>query len=236
MTRIIGISAGREGKVTESLVKAILEGSGEEYEFISLSGKLIRPCEGGTSCVKDNRCVLEDDLQPVLEKCYRAEAIVFGAPNYWDHMNAKGLAFWERACFSGRHNSVFPLEGKLGVIAAVAGTDHGKPVIDDLKMYFDDARMHLVGEISAQGEYACFTCGYGNHCPVGGFVEMYPLGTTVRPKIVPSLTNQHPDNPDLPEEERSRLDAARKLGETLGKVLRIKKKKMEKFTSASSES
>ena len=96
--------------------------------------------------------------------------------------------------------------------------------------------MHLVGEISAQGEYACFTCGYGNHCPVGGFVDMYPLGTTVRPKIVPSLTNQHPDNPDLPDEERNRLDAARKLGETLGKVLRIKKKKLEKFTSASSES
>ena len=136
MTRIIGISAGRDGKVTESLVKAILEGSGEEYEFISLSGKLIRPCEGGTGCVKDNRCVLEDDFQQVIEKCYGAEAIVFGAPNYWDHMNAKGQAFWERACFSGRHNSVFPLEGKLGVIAAVAGTDYGEPVIKDLEAYF----------------------------------------------------------------------------------------------------
>jgi multimeric flavodoxin WrbA len=241
MSRIIGISAGREGKVTESLVRAILEGSGEEYEFISLSGKLIRPCEGGTGCAKDNRCVLEDDFQPVLEKCYGAEAygaeaIVFGAPNYWDHMNGKGIAFWERACFSGRHNSVFPLEGKLGVIAAVAGTDYGQPVIDNLKMYFDDARMHLVGEISIQGEYACFTCGYGNHCPVGGFVEMYPLGTRANPELVPSLTNQHPDKPDLPEEERNRLNAARELGKTLSRVLHIKATKLEKFASASVES
>jgi multimeric flavodoxin WrbA len=151
-------------------------------------------------------------------------------------MNAKGQAFWERACFSGRHNSVFPLEGKLGVIAAVAGTDHGTPVINDLKMYFDDARMHIVGEISVQGEYACFTCGYGNHCPVGGFVEMYPLGTTVRPELLPSLTNQHPNNPDLPEEKRNRLNDARKMGETLSRVLGIRKKKLENFTSASSES
>jgi multimeric flavodoxin WrbA len=236
MARIVGISAGRDGKVTESLVKAILEGSGEDYEFISLSGKLIRPCEACNGCVKTNKCVLEDDFQPVLDKCYAADAIVFGAPNYWDHMNAKGQAFWERACFSGRHNSVFPLEGKLGVIAAVAGTDHGAPVIDDLKMYFDDARMHVVGEISVQGEYACFTCGYGNHCPVGGFVDMYPLGTTVRPELLPSLTNQHPNKPDLPEEERNRLNDARKMGQILSRVLGIRKKKLENFASTPSDS
>jgi multimeric flavodoxin WrbA len=236
MARIVGISAGRDGKVTESLVKAILEGSGEDYEFISLSGKLIRPCEACNGCVKTNKCVLEDDFQPVLDKCYAADAIVFGAPNYWDHMNAKGQAFWERACFSGRHNSVFPLEGKLGVIAAVAGTDHGAPVIDDLKMYFDDARMHVVGEISVQGEYACFTCGYGNHCPVGGFVDMYPLGTTVRPELLPSLTNQHPNKTDLPEEERNRLNDARKMGQILSRVLGIRKKKLENFASTPSDS
>jgi hypothetical protein len=95
--------------------------------------------------------------------------------------------------------------------------------------------MHVVGEISVQGEYACFTCGYGNHCPVGGFVEMYPLGTTVKPELLPSLTNQHPNNPDLPEEKRNRLNDARKMGETLSRVLGIRKKKLENFTSASSE-
>jgi hypothetical protein len=65
---------------------------------------------------------------------------------------------------------------------------------------------------------------------------MYPLGTTAKPEIVPSLTNQHPNNPDLPEEERNRLKDARKMGETLSRVLRIRKKKLEKFTSACSES
>lgn len=230
MDEIIGISAGRNNKVTESLIKAILEGSGKEYKFISLSGKLIRPCEACNGCVKNNRCIMKDDFQDIIEECYQAKAIVFGAPNYWGHMNAKGQAFWERACFSGRHNSVFPLEGKLGVIAAVAGTGNGQPVIDDLEEYFEDARLHIVKEISVQGEYACFTCGYGNHCPVGGFVDMYPLGTAIKPEIVPSLTNQNPDNPDLPEEERNLLNSARKVGEVLSKVLDTKENKTEEFT------
>ena len=229
MAEIVGISAGRDGKVTESLVRAILEGSGRDCEFISLSGKLIRPCIACNECVKENRCTLEDDLQEVLDKCYEAEAIVFGAPNYWDHMNALGQAFWERVCFSGRHNSVFPLEGKLGVIAAVAGTGHGTPVVNDIAAYFKDARIHTVGDISVQGEDPCFTCGHGNYCPVGGLADKYPLGIAVEPELVPCLTNQYPENPDLPKEERSRLNDARKMGEVLSVVLKMRAKKLEKF-------
>ena len=231
MAEIVGISAGRHGKVTESLVRAILEGAGGDGEFISLSGKLIRPCIACNECVKNNRCTLEDDLQEVLERCYEAEAIVFGAPNYWDHMNALGQAFWERACFSGRHNSVFPLEGKLGVIAAVAGTGHGTPVVNDIAAYFKDARIHTVGDISVQGEDPCFTCGHGNYCPVGGLADKYPLGIDVKPELVPSLTNQYPENPDLSEEERSRLKDARRMGEILSVVLKMKKKKLAKWSS-----
>lgn len=234
MAEIVGISAGREGKVTESLVRAILEGSGRDCEFISLSRKLIRPCIACSECVKENRCSLEDDLQEVLDECYEAEAIVFGAPNYWDHMNALGQAFWERACYSGRHNSVFPLEGKLGVIAAVAGAGDGKPVVNDIAAYFKDARIHTVGDISVQGEDPCFTCGHGNYCPVGGLADKYPLGIAVEPELVPSLTNQYPENPDLPKEERSRLNDARKMGEVLSVVLKTRAKKLEKFARARS--
>jgi hypothetical protein len=87
-----------------------------------------------------------------------------------------------------------------------------------------------VEEISIQGEYACFTCGYGNHCPVGGFVDMYPLGTAIKPEIMPTLTNQHPDQPDLSDEKRNLLIAAQKIGKVLSKVLDIKKAKQKKFT------
>jgi hypothetical protein len=229
VAEIIGISAGRKNKVTESSVKAILEGTGKESTFISLSGKVIRPCEACNGCVKTNRCILKDDFQPVLEQCYQAEAIVFGAPNYWNHMNAKGQSFWERTCFSGRHNSVFPLQGKLGVIVAVSGGDEGHYVVKDLETFFEDARIHLVESITVQGEYACFTCGHGNYCPVGGFKELFPLGTPITKSLFPSLTNQHPEISDLKPEKRDLLEKARGIGKTLSKVLKTKRAKEEGF-------
>ncbi len=225
MVDIVGISSGRKNKVSDSLVKAILQGTGREYTFINLSGKLIRPCEACNGCVDTNRCVLKDDLVPILDKCCEAQAIVFGAPRHWNHMNAKGLAFWERACFSGRHNSVFPLQAKLGVIVGVAGGGDARCVIQDLEIYFDDARMYLVKTISAQGEYACFSCGYGNYCPVGGFAELFPLGTPIAESITPSIRNQYPEIPDIESERRNLLPIATEIGKTLDKVLEIKQKK-----------
>lgn len=226
MPLILGISAGRKGKVTDSAVRAVLDGAAKESDletsFISLAGKLIRPCEACNGCADDNRCVLKDDLQEVLDQCHEAEAIVFGAPRQWNHMNAKALAFWERACFSGRHNAVFPLAGKYGLIVAVAGSDRPEPVVEDLTVFFQDARMHLAATLPVQGEYACFTCGYGNYCAVGGFKNLFPLGTEITPKIMPSLTNQHPEKADLGPSLRDLTGRAREAGRTLARLVEIR--------------
>lgn len=229
MGYVLGISSGRKGKVTDSAVREILTGCSQnsdlEARFIGLSGKLIRPCEGCNGCADDNRCVLKDDLDPVLNQCLGAEAIIFGAPRYWNHMNAKALAFWERACFSGRHNAFFPLAGKYGIIAAVAGSDRSGPVVADLTTFFEDARMHPAGTLAVQGEYACFSCGYGDLCAVGGFKELFPLGTEIRPEITPSLANQHPELADLEPDRRDLTQEAREVGRTLARLLEIRRKK-----------
>ncbi len=108
MKKVIGVSAGRKKKISETVIKAVLNGMKEfpdiETELITLSGKVIRPCEACNGCVKSNRCILNDDFQAIMDKLTNADGIVFGAPTYWDRMNGKGQAFWERACFSGRHN------------------------------------------------------------------------------------------------------------------------------------
>lgn len=169
--------------------------------------------------MNNNQCVLRDDFQPILEKCFEAQSIVFGAPRYWNHTNAKGQAFWERACFSGRHHSVFPLQGKLGVIAAVAGSGDGRPVVEDIEIFFDDAKIHALETIAIQGEYVCFTCGSGSDCPVGGFVELFPLGTRITREIIPSLINQHPNMCNLKPDEHNLSARAREIGRRLGRAL-----------------
>jgi multimeric flavodoxin WrbA len=104
------------------MVKYVLEKSGEPFEYISLSGKRIGGCQACLSCAKDNICVLEDDWAKIRDKMFEAEAIVFGAPNYYGMINAHGHAFLERT-FSLRHRERFPIAGKLNAIISTGRVD-----------------------------------------------------------------------------------------------------------------
>ena len=117
----------------------------------------------------------------------------------------------ELVCFSGRHNSVFPLAGKPGVIVAVDGIGDDRHVLRDAGLFFEDARINLVDKIVAQGEYACFSCGYGNRCSVGGFVELFPLGTPITKEIIPTIENQHPEICDLEPSNDSSAESLKNI-------------------------
>mgnify|MGYP006292678855 FL=1 len=119
-------------------------------------------------------------------------------------MNAKGRAFWERVCFSTRHNSNFSLEGKLGIIIGVSGNGDSNGVIKDIKTFYSDAKINIVDKVEIQGEYACFTCGYGESCTVGGLAKLYDLPMDIKEEYVPDLCNQHPEK-GIKEDIRNNL-------------------------------
>ncbi|TDO83356.1 NADPH-dependent FMN reductase [Halanaerobium saccharolyticum] len=171
----IGISAGRENKVTEKAVKTILKASGEDYDFYSLSSFEILSCDGCNGCVESHQCVKDDQLNQMSEAMQQAAGIVFGAPEYWDGMNAKGRAFWERICFSTRHNEYFPLADKPAVLIGISGDGNSAGVIEDGIEFMQDARLEIIEKIEIKGEYACFDCGYGHLCQVGGLKNFYDL-------------------------------------------------------------
>jgi multimeric flavodoxin WrbA len=178
ISMILGISAsGRADGVTSEAVKAVLKASGLDYEYVSLAGKRINGCIGCTACAADNTCKVQDDWNEIGEKMRKADAIVFGATNYFGRMNALGHACWERAfCF--RHREVFSLAGKLGVTVAVEyeGNNKVRPEIEDFMLR---NKMVIVESVSAKGYSQCFTCGFGHNCGVGytfrvhGFVEKF---------------------------------------------------------------
>lgn len=94
--------------VTEELVKNILKNSGEPFEYVSLKGKNIMGCQGCLACAGDTICVQNDDWAEIRDKMFEANAVVFGAPNYYGTINAVGHAFLERT-FSLRHRNGFAL-------------------------------------------------------------------------------------------------------------------------------
>ncbi|MDF2501348.1 MAG: NADPH-dependent reductase [Anaerosporomusa subterranea] len=205
---ILGISAsGRNDGVTSETVKAVLKASELEYEYISLAGKQINGCIGCTACAADNTCKVQDDWNEIGEKMREADAIVFGAPNYFGRMNALGHAFWERAfCF--RHQEVFSLAGKLGVIVSVEyeGNSRVKPEIED---FMSRNKMVVVESVFAKGSSQCFTCGYGHDCGVGNVVRLHGFIEKVEDKHLP---------PCFSQQEEAKIQAY-KAGKILGSIL-----------------
>lgn len=206
---ILGISAsGRPTGVTSEAVKTILSSSGLEYAYISLAGKRIQGCIGCTLCAPDNLCKFQDDWNEIGEKMRKADAIVFGAPNYFGRMNAIGHAFWERT-FSFRHREIFNLAGKLGVIVSSGykGEDPVKPQIEDFMLR---NKMAVVETVRVDGYSQCYTCGYGHNCGVGHVVKVHGFLDKIEDKDFP---------PHFKQQEQAQLQAY-KAGKVLGSILR----------------
>ncbi len=207
--RILGISGSpRKDDVSgvSKLVKTILEASGCEYEYVSLRGKKISGCIACLGCVEDNICKVQDDLTPLREKIVAAEAYVIGAPNYFTGINAATQALLER-WFQFRHQAGNLLWGKLAVVVGVGGSS-GEPAADTLEKYLAYNFIDTIAKVAGQGAASCFSCGFGETCPVGIPLMLFGDGVKITPEIIPDVGKQ-------PEVMAAAAAAGRLLGDRL---------------------
>jgi multimeric flavodoxin WrbA len=98
--KIIGFNGSpRLNGSTAWALEKILEGATEQGASTEVfhSGKLdIKPCRGCLGCVKSDRCVMQDDMQPIYDALKTADALVLGAPIYMGQMSAQAKAFTDR--------------------------------------------------------------------------------------------------------------------------------------------
>ncbi len=209
---ILGISAsGRTKSVTTDAVIAVLEATEEPYEFVSLAGKQIGGCRGCVACAADNRCKVADDWPAIGELMLAADAIVFGAPNYYGTLNALGHACLERTfCF--RHREAFSLAGTLGVAVAVDGRREDSPVLFFILMVMGSNLMPVAGTVRANGYSQCYDCGFGEDCAVGSVVAKHGFLDCIKDEHRP---------PRFAEQEAS-VQQAHKVGKTLGSILQCR--------------
>ena len=152
--RILGLSCSpRRLGNTEILVSESLSGAkseGAEVELFSLSGKVIKPCDGCEVCHSTGECHIRDDMQAVYSKLIAADGIVFGTPIYFYSMTAQAKALMDRTIALREPN--FSLTNKVGGVITVAGT---LGIIDAIKdFYFYIALNHMVA--------ADYVFGYAN--------------------------------------------------------------------------
>jgi multimeric flavodoxin WrbA len=172
--------------VNDHMVKYVLEKTRESYEYISLGGKRISGCQACLSCAKDNICVIDDDWAEIRDKMFKAEAVIFGAPNYYGTINAHGHAFLERT-FSLRHQERFPLAGKLNAII-VSGRGDDNPAEGYIRRIFRSNYMtEPIGVLHVNGIAQCYTCGFGEQCAAGAVVGRHGFLDEIQSWMIPQI-------------------------------------------------
>ncbi len=171
--KVIGFSAGaagREGNV-DRMVKAVLDGSGHDVEFVKLSELNYSACKGCVQlCARPQVCKLEDDLLPYYQKLKEADAVVLGASVYFDALNGMATSFIERF-FGYRHVSI-PIAGKpfTLVIASAMKLDAATAQMRQLLSHFE---VNVLDVVQFQSRIPpCFKCGRHKDCEIGGLYQM----------------------------------------------------------------
>ena len=177
---ILAISGSpRKNRMIHSAIKSLTDGLKEEVEIISLAGKKINGCTGCTSCAKDNICKLTDDWNHIGRKMVEADTIIFGAPNYYDTINALAHACLERTfCF--HHLGGFSLAGKTGIIVTTTRKRNAPdPVRTIIERFMKANKMDVQARIQVDGYAPCYTCGVGHKCKVGTVVKEHGVLETI---------------------------------------------------------
>lgn len=93
MKHIVVISTSlRVRSNSDMLADAFIEGAksaGHEVEKIELIGKKIGFCRGCFCCAKLGKCIIEDDVNGIMEKVMQADVIVWATPIYYYEMSGQ---------------------------------------------------------------------------------------------------------------------------------------------------
>ncbi len=201
---------------TDRALKAALEATGLETEFIKLAEYSITPCRACLGCVKTNKCTnIRDDGIPLAEKAKDADALIIACYTPYSTIDSLTKAFLERL-YPLRHIHGLMAGKPGGAIVTCAVPDKNKALppagdmgINAIMFYMMEEGMNFVGAVKIQGNVPCIKCGYGNDCKMSGVKMMFGHDATVESVGINRF-----------EDQQDALNAARELGRKIANALR----------------
>lgn len=184
---ILGISGSpRSDGITSHAIKKVLSNCEDETQYISLSNKRIGGCISCLGCIKDNKCVVNDDFIEIAEKMIKADTIVLGVPNYYDVPNGLSHCLLER-CFCFRHQGAFLLKNKPIVIISTgySADEENSHVLKIVESFANSNKMNVVTKFLVGAFSQCYSCGAGLTCIDGNVVKDNGLVDKITPEMLP---------------------------------------------------
>ena len=81
--KIFGICGSPRKNTTDFIIQNALDklnNDGFETELFSCAGKTIKPCMHCDYCLKNKKCIIEDDMLDVYENLQNADGIILATP------------------------------------------------------------------------------------------------------------------------------------------------------------
>ncbi len=160
--KVLGIAASpRRGGNTDLLLEQALAGArsaGAETETIEVGRLNISPCRHCDGCLKEGKCVIDDDMQSVYPKLREADRIIIASPMFFMGLTAQAKALIDRC--QALWAIKYELKQKLalnsggerkGLFLSVGGTgfknnfDSARPI---LKSWFAVIDVKFTGELT----------------------------------------------------------------------------------------
>jgi multimeric flavodoxin WrbA len=124
----------------------VMKEKGVGAEIFSLAGKKILGCTACYRCHKEGRCILRDDLDPLIEllKDDRTRGFIVGAPVYFGSARGDVMNALQRIGMVNRSKGSF-LSGKVGGPIAVARRGAHTATLQEMMMFFLISDMIIPG-------------------------------------------------------------------------------------------
>ena len=154
--KVLGISGSmRKNGNTAILIHKILDNVKEngcdeiETEFISLSGKEIKPCIGCEKCKESKWCVITpDDWDEIAEKMVDCDVLILGSPTYYYDVCGQLKNFMDRT-YSLYHDR--KLAGKHAIVVAVCAYRGCERTLETLEGFVNSHEFSYMGYVTGRG-------------------------------------------------------------------------------------
>lgn len=121
-----------------------LEKQGISTEILHVGNKNIRGCLACGACYqnKNEKCIIEDEVNEIIQKMKSADGIIIGSPVYYASIAGTMKCFLDRAFYVANANGGL-FRHKAGASVAIARRSGEVAAFDHLNHYFSIAEMFL---------------------------------------------------------------------------------------------
>ena len=183
--KVLGVSGSPvKNSNTDRALKIALAATGVKTEFIKLSEYNIQPCNACLECRTTNNCVLKDDGNLLMNKAYKADALIIARFTPYSSIDSRTKIFMER--LYPLHHRHALMSGKPGaaIVTCVMQQGHEGMTsacengISAIQNYMMAEAMNFIGGISVLGNVPCLICNEKEQCNVSALKMLFGKDAT----------------------------------------------------------